>query len=317
MVAAMPQRPCPACAATSPRIAGSMTAAQVVAGNDTYADDALELLGIRGEERYHFAACERCGFLYALDLPDEPFLHQLYARVIRGDRARVESQSPSWVSHQLALAARLLSRLGTSVTVLDYGCGYGTIVRALQSPSIQCVGFEPSPTVLAALQQEGLDATGDLAAITARAPFDGIVLSDVLEHVPEPREVLSFCAGLLRPEGWLIVSVPDFGLRRRAAILRDLGRGRPVTRELNPWEHLNYFTPDALAAMLRAAGLDMAAEPLPAFGFRAETSGPRRVLNAGRSALRLLRFAASPGPSSTTLLAQRPAASSGTSRYNG
>jgi len=285
-----------------------MTARDIVAGNSTYSPDALPLLGVEPEDTFAFAECIGCGFLYAAEEPAPEFLAALYTRVISGERASVESRRPQWVAHQLALAASLLARFTDPVTILDYGCGYGTILRALNSPSVRCVGFEPSETVLASLTEQGLDASSDLEAIRKRGPYDGVILSDVLEHMPRPRQVLADCASMVRAGGWIAVSVPDFSLRRRKTVLDDLRRGACAARDLNPWEHLNYSSPGGLEAMLDEAGFAVDANSTADFGLRSGHGGVRRWGNGIKSALRLLRFSVRPRAMTTTLLGQRRSA---------
>jgi 2-polyprenyl-3-methyl-5-hydroxy-6-metoxy-1,4-benzoquinol methylase len=277
-------------------------ASEVVAGNSTYRADGVQRLGIAAESRYPIVRCTNCGFVFAGQLPEEKFLRSLYDDVIDPEAARRESQSPPWVAHQLRLASLLLERAGRekgTVRILDYGCGYGAIVRALQGPAIECVGVEPSPSA-----REAAEASASLDEI--EGSFDGLILSDVLEHLPEPLATLSELRERIRDGGWICASVPDFRPRRLEATLADIAAGRPFTREMNPWEHLNYFSPATLAQMLERAGFDI--DPAAAgldFGFRPGTGGVRRIGNTVKSMVRLGTFAIKPEPLTTTLLARK------------
>src|SRR5262249_3224066 len=54
---------------------------------------------------------------------------------------------------------------------------------------------------------------GDAAALPfADAAVDAVTMLDVLEHIPEPEEVLAEARRVLRPGGVLILSVPHKGL---------------------------------------------------------------------------------------------------------
>jgi SAM-dependent methyltransferase len=290
-------RSCPSCGTGEAAAVTSIAAAAVVEGNDTYCPDALALLGVPAGTSYPIVSCTRCGFVYARELPSDAFLTTLYRDVI--DAGPPDER---WTAHQLELAAALLSRVAASgpARILDYGCGDGTIVKALHAAGIFCLGYEPHRRDAAA---DGI--TDSLAAVRESGPYSGVILSDVLEHVPEPKAVLAQCRELLVTDGWLCVSVPDFGPRRLRAIVRDLEDGRPVTRELNPWEHLNYFSPASLARMVGEAGLRVDAEPPRDFGFRSSATGVRRLTNALRSTARLLAHAVAPSPGSTTIFARR------------
>ena len=289
-------RSCPSCDADDATTVVELTASSIAGGNDTYRANALELLGVPPDASYPIVSCTRCGFVYARDLPAESFLTTLYRDVIDG------TATESWTAHQLELASALLSRAAANgpARILDFGCGDGTIVHALNAARIFCLGYEPHPRIPASDR-----ITDSIDVVRATAPFSGIILSDVLEHVPDPRSVLAQCLDLLAPDGWICVSVPDFGPRRLKTIVRELESGRPVTRELNPWEHLNYFSPASLARMIRRAGFRVHAEPATGFGFRSSATGVRRLTNAVRSTARLLAHAAAPSPGSTTIFAQK------------
>ena len=43
----------------------------------------------------------------------------------------------------------------------------------------------------------------------APASFDVIVLNDVLEHLPDPERTMAHCAGLLKPDGLLVIQTPQ------------------------------------------------------------------------------------------------------------
>ena len=294
-------RPCPSCTSDASTTIASIAARSIVEGNTTYRAEALEILGVVPTAHYDIVRCTQCAFVFARDLPDDTFLARLYREVID---ARSEAETPAgraWVAHQLQLAASLIKRIAATSQprILDYGCGAGSIVKALNAAGIACLGYEPF-------------ATGDderikqsLSVVKAAAPFTGIILSDVLDHVAAPVAVLRECFELLEPGGWIVVNVPDFSEDRLKAVVRDLQAGRAVTRELNPWEHLNYFSPRSLAAMTERANFRVAPIPAENFGFRNSTVGLRRVTNAARSAARMLRFALNATPGTTTIFAQK------------
>src|SRR5262249_40014745 len=83
----------------------------------------------------------------------------------------------------------------------------------------------------------------------------------VLEHVSNPVEVLETLRGHLKPDGVLVVSVPNFRSWQSAFF-----RGRWF--HLDPPRHLIHFEPDTLRDCLSRAGLEKISERrfLPEYG---------------------------------------------------
>ena len=101
--------------------------------------------------------------------------------------------------------------LAGTVDVLDVGCGTGHTSRALAARGHRVVGLDMRPEGLFALRQ----AEPDARLIQAEAPhlpfaagsFDAALLLDVLEHVDD-RSLLQQARYVLRPGGWLVLTVP-------------------------------------------------------------------------------------------------------------
>jgi ubiquinone/menaquinone biosynthesis C-methylase UbiE len=76
--------------------------------------------------------------------------------------------------------------------------------------------------------------------------FDVITLWDVLEHTPDPSEVLDECQRVLKPEGLIIVNYPDI----QSLIARLMGRKWVFLLSV----HLYYFAPDTIRKLLEKSG---------------------------------------------------------------
>jgi SAM-dependent methyltransferase len=91
--------------------------------------------------------------------------------------------------------------------LLDLGCGTVPL-HGLYAPLVAgstCVDWAASPHAT-----NHIDIVADLSQPLplADGAFDTVILSDVLEHVPEPRALLAEIARVLRPGGHLLLNVP-------------------------------------------------------------------------------------------------------------
>ena len=94
----------------------------------------------------------------------------------------------------------------------------------------------------------------DALPTSDEASFDVVALSDVFEHVTEPRTFLATAARLLRPCGLLYVRVPN---ARRSILKQRLFRLRGDSQTRNAWdsyEHVVHYTERTLRATLQAEG---------------------------------------------------------------
>ncbi len=96
--------------------------------------------------------------------------------------------------------------------VLDVGCGSGTLLGLLKRRGFQTTGvdFSAEAAKLAAEENGVRVITGALAdAAFADGSFDIVTLFHVMEHVTNPRDVLSEVRRILVDDGVVILQVPN------------------------------------------------------------------------------------------------------------
>jgi 2-polyprenyl-3-methyl-5-hydroxy-6-metoxy-1,4-benzoquinol methylase len=107
---------------------------------------------------------------------------------------------------------RLLSSLArpkAGSRLLDFGCGDGDFLRRASRKGWISFGYESTFSPVRSGTEYEVVTTHE--ALAARAPFDAITAWHVLEHLPEPFEKLRELAGMLTPDGIIILAVPDAG----------------------------------------------------------------------------------------------------------
>lgn len=153
--------------------------------------------------------------------------------------------------------AALIAAAGRDV--LDVGCGEGALALGLKRAGARwVVGIELDASA-AAVAREGIDLVleGDAATVPLDFPeasFDYLIFADTLEHMPEPERVLARMLPLLRPEGRVIVSVPNI---RFYLVLGRLvfDRWAYTDAGVRDRTHLRIFTRRSLERMLAGHGL--------------------------------------------------------------
>lgn len=116
-----------------------------------------------------------------------------------------------------ALRRALAELEGCFGRVLETGCGTGRFLRALQRhrPDLEYLGFDIVPETLKVAKGMSSGIWYSLASLThipfAAAQFDGVVLFDVLEHLPDPPLALGEIHRVLKPGGRLHALVPCEG----------------------------------------------------------------------------------------------------------
>ncbi|MDF5728298.1 MAG: class I SAM-dependent methyltransferase, partial [Rhizonema sp. PD38] len=153
-----------------------------------------------------------------------------------------------------------MSRLvGDNKQVLDFGCATGYFAQLLQSKGCQVTGVEVNPSAAKVAEQycqkvivTDLDFVS-LGEILPKQTFDVAVFGDVLEHLRDPWKVLQETKQLLKPEGYVVASIPNIA---HGAIRLALLQGRFEYMELGILDntHLRFFTRKSVEKLFEDSG---------------------------------------------------------------
>lgn len=133
--------------------------------------------------------------------------------------------------------------------VLDVGCGGGQILANLQQHGWTVEGVDFDPQAVAAARERGVTVRlGGLADQNyPDASFDAVIMSHLIEHVPDPLELIRECHRILKPGGRLVIVTPN----PQSLSHRLFGR---AWRGLEPPRHLYIQTRNSLGKLTRASG---------------------------------------------------------------
>jgi 2-polyprenyl-3-methyl-5-hydroxy-6-metoxy-1,4-benzoquinol methylase len=141
-------------------------------------------------------------------------------------------------------------RLPDNARHLDIGCALGLMLQEAKAAGWQSIGVETSEFAARyAAEHTGCQvyaSTLQKAALPAQS-FDVITLTDVIEHVAEPRQLMEEIYRVLRPDGVVFIVTPNF-----ASFFVHLYGAEAYG--VWPEQHIVYFQPKTISQLMRKAG---------------------------------------------------------------
>jgi len=201
------------------------------------------------------ARCAGCGVYFRNPRPTQAEIQRSYD----SGSTYAEWQKSPTADRNVAWKRRLdlVTALKQEGRLLDVGAGDGYFLDRAKAAGFETYGTELSQAGAEYAQKRGHDLRmGQLNDIDfGDLKFDVITIWHVLEHVPNPGEVLKIIHALLKPDGILALAVPN---EENHLFRHRLRCGRPP----NPlgslvWSkeiHLTHFQPSILRNTLRKNG---------------------------------------------------------------
>lgn len=242
--------------------------------------------GLTGDDEFAIARCRSCGHVFMNPAPTVDSIPRCYpegyaphqsgaahpdgrdALGLGGPSLPIPSTPPAKTPWYLSPMARRIAGLrslyywltdtrsqpvppgaGGGRRALEIGCGSGKYLVALREAGWDAVGLDLVAAAVEVSREKGFAVHhGDLASFPAQAEsYDGVFAWMVLEHLPRPRETLTMLHGLLKPNGCLGFSVPNYGSLERKVF------GRYWAAMELP-RHLQQYTPAILRKLLSETG---------------------------------------------------------------
>ncbi|ACV67914.1 class I SAM-dependent methyltransferase [Desulfohalobium retbaense] len=231
-------------------------------------DGIFEKDGHRGKifdvkDGFHVIDCESCGFKHIVPIPtieelEEVYKHDYYSteKPLYLERHQedldwwntVYDQRYDFFENELPNERR---------NILDVGSGPGYFLLRGKQRGWHVEGIEPSGQAAEHSRSLGSKIYQDFLdqkSLPKFNQYDVIHASEVLEHIPDPEEMLKNMYQLLKPGGIICISVPNDYNPLQYALRVECG--------FDPWwvappHHINYFDFDSLTALLQKVGYNI------------------------------------------------------------
>lgn len=203
---------------------------------------------------YNVVICQDCGAGFADDIPPQSAFDEYYRDLSKYEDEFTAANQPPPVEQRFRDIAGLLAKFipTPDSRVLEIGCASGGLLKALQDLGFgNLLGSDPSPgCVWAAREFYGIPcfAATVFSVPSPREPYDFLILTGVMEHIPDLDLAVEQFRRLLRKGGRIYLEVPD-------ASRYEPGLDAPF-QEFSV-EHINFFSQLSLVNLMHARGFRM------------------------------------------------------------
>lgn len=206
---------------------------------------------------YTFVRCLECGLIYSNPqvLPDITVgaytkghsSSELWMKILLNEK------ETAWRAGYFSDIAEKIEKFASRGRILDVGCAVGHFLTIARERGWDVTGLELSetgsrycrevlglPVLNTRVQESGLEGNS----------FDAISLLGVLEHVPDPCELISACSNLLKKDGVIVAVVPNV-----YSLANMILREKSVT--FDGRNHLLYFSQQTLKKLFHKQGMEV------------------------------------------------------------
>jgi 2-polyprenyl-3-methyl-5-hydroxy-6-metoxy-1,4-benzoquinol methylase len=223
-------------------------------------------------EKFIIVKCQNCGLMYLDPRPTKDEIGSFYPK----NYYSYQAGEPAGFSNKLARIARLgapgyknqktASKLiykifhGRIVTfpfqqdgkLLDIGCGSGVFIKELNSLGWDSYGTEIDKVAVESAKKAGLKVfCGELAdALFPENFFDVVTIKHVIEHVHSPKAVLSEINRIMKTNGTLVITTPNFACYETHVFGR-------FWSSFDVPRHIYFFSFETLQRLLKSNGFEI------------------------------------------------------------
>ncbi len=191
---------------------------------------------------------------------------------------------------RLLAIAKLLGKPPQEARLLDVGCSRGYFVETAAALGFASEGVEPAQQIAAEARARGLTVHAGLLE-EQHFPdgcFDALTLFEVIEHLREPRPLLTEVRRVLKPGGVLLLSTGNTASWTVAI----MGARWDYFHIARDGGHISFFHPGSLGLLAARCGFSIERIETRRVKFREQGGGPAGRYSLWKPAAELLNFPA-------------------------
>jgi 2-polyprenyl-3-methyl-5-hydroxy-6-metoxy-1,4-benzoquinol methylase len=221
--------------------------------------------GYRAPDVYDIYACRACDLQFAWpsvaggdiyegiyrdpDIVPGYSRYAAYARALETSTAPLDTLADAEAMYWFVRES--LKGRAPGAAIVEIGSGYGYLTHAMRQAGYAARGVDISENAVAAARKRFGDfyECADVMALaqTAPASADVVVMTEVLEHLDRPLDMLAAIAALLKPGGAALITTPN----------KSIFADDALWRTDNPPVHIAWYSKTSLREMARGAGLQV------------------------------------------------------------
>lgn len=211
---------------------------------------------------YKVIECRICKFRHVQPVPSEEELNKLYSDTYYArEKPRYLKEAEEdyqWWMATYRYYYDLFTKYTKGRRLLDIGSGPGYFLKCGKDLGWNVLGFEPSKQAYEySTKKLRVRVINDFFTkdyIKKIGKFDVIYLSFILEHLPDPRNLIKIIRKILRPNGIIaIISPNDYNPLQM--ILKNNLKYKPWW--VVPLQHINYFDFNSTKNFLKRLGFEI------------------------------------------------------------
>lgn len=208
-------------------------------------------------ETFTIVQCQSCQFKFTNPRPEvhelgEYYKSQEYISHSNTSKGLINYLYQTVRKYTLLKKLQLISKFYKTGTLLDIGCGTGEFLKVCKDAKWTVLGIEPDEiTRKNASEKYDLDVKDEkfIQELEAES-FDIITMWHVLEHVPFLNERIQDIRRLIKPNGLIIIAVPNCN-SLDAKIYKEDWAAYDLPR------HLYHFTPNDISTLFKNHGFKL------------------------------------------------------------